>query len=987
MRRLRLSAFIGATALLEALTIPALAQNARLVGRVTDAVSGDELPGATVSLVGTALGAVTDVDGNYVIIGIAPGTYDVRVSYTGYTPQITSLRLVSDRPTVHNVALRASDVEVEELVVESSRPVVDQNQTTSRAIVTGEEIAALPVASINEALSRTANSYDGFVRGSRRYETRTLVDGVDVSDALSQIAPNGTGTAYSGQIYNNTNRAGATGNSLFTLSPEGVEEVTVNTGATEARLGAASGGVVSMSLATGRGPLRGTASFRVAPSIGRPGPDSMAFYNDAMVATYQKTRANLVSTNSPYASRFTWTPETYTVGGEPEVDARFSLGGSITDNWSFFTTGQWFQSYGYQPNQFDKRIGGQFKTTYTLGEKTTINALGILEDRGLWGNWNNTAYNDYWRFYLQGVAQNDGGSSLGSIKVSHLFTQTLLGEVQLYQTYKRTRYGYVDDNGNGFTELGENGDFIDFTDPVNVAKYIGIGSDYSKMFSENVSGNPTITGIAVPMGWQTVAAMPTPYSEDATQRTTGFKADLSAQIGTHHYLQAGVDARLRQFDYVQTASVDQSSAKINPTYEPFVYQGWTRKPSEIGFYLSDRMEYAGLRVNLGLRVERVNRDMEKINDYFHPFRRDTVNIAAAGATPIRVARNVFDRGASVPVDWFWNPSLGVSHPIGNKASMYFSYARTSQLLPYTTLYQFYDGNNSANAFYVYQDPEQKPLTSNNYELGAQWEFAPGWGADVNAYMRFIENYGQAVLTANNRNLPGQFAFPGLTFHQYATSAGYADVRGIELVLRRAPLKLTQNVRLAMTASYTFSAIETSNYAGTNVTGFTSSGATVTTLPFDATRDFRNYPQNVRGGNSSLTGGFDRTHRFTFRSTANLPYGINWGLTSTLESGFLYPPVVNVDPRNRDLLTGPTNFRVDTRLEKAFHFTDRFGLDLYLDVTNLTGAYNIVAYDTSTPASAAAFQQEGTPGTRLILQDGTAVFAQPRTVYFGTRLRF
>ena len=986
MRRLRLSAFIGAAALLEALTIPAFAQNARLVGRVTDAANGDELPGATVSLVGTALGAVTDVDGNYVIIGIAPGMYEVRVSYTGYTPQVTSLRLVSDRPTTYNVALRATDVEVEELVVESTRPVVDPNQTTSRAIVTGEEIAALPVASINEALSRTANSYDGFVRGSRRYETRTLVDGVDVSDALSQIAPNGTGTAYSGQVYNNTNRAGATGNSLFTLSPEGVEEVTVNTGAVEARLGAASGGVVSMSLASGRGPLRGTASFRVAPSIGRPGPDSMAFYNDAMEATYTTVATNQRNANAPTAGRFTWTPETYQIGGKPEVDARLSLGGSITDNWSFFTTGQWFQSNGYQPNQFDKRIGGQFKTTYTLGEKTTINALGIIEDRGLWGNWNNTAYNDYWRFYLQGVAQNDGGSSLGSIKVSHLFSQTLLGEVQFYSTYKRTRYGYVDDNGNGFTDLGENGDFIDFSDPVNIAKYIGVGSDYTKMFNENVSGNPTVTGITIPSGLQIPAAFPVPYSEDATQRTTGFKADLSTQIGTHHYLQAGIDARLRTFDYEQVAGIDQTGAKLSSTVEPFVYQGWTRKPSEIGFYVSDRMEYAGLRVNLGLRLERVNRDMEKINDYFHPFRRDTVNIAAAGAAEVLAARNVFDRGAAVPADWFWNPSVGVSHPIGSKASMYFSFARTSQLLPYTTLYQFYDGNNSNNVFYTYQDPEQKPLTSNNYELGAQWEFAPGWGADVNAYMRFIQNYGQAGLTANNRNLTGQTTLVGGT-HTFATSAGYADVRGIELVLRRAPLKLMQDVRLALTASYTFSSIETSNFAGSNVTTFVSSGADVTTLPFDATRDFRNYPQSVRGGNSSLTGGFDRTHRFILRSTANLPYGINWGLTSTLESGFLYPPVVNVDPRNRELLTGPTNFRIDTRIEKAFNFTQRFGLDLYLDVTNLTNAYNIVAYDTSTPTSSAAFQVDGSPGTRLILQDGTAVFSVPRTAYFGTRLRF
>ena len=53
-------------------------------------------------------------------------------------------------------------------------------------------------------------------------------------------------------------------------------------------------------------------------------------------------------------------------------------------------------------------------------------------------------------------------------------------------------------------------------------------------------------------------------------------------------------------------------------------------------------------------------------------------------------------------------------------------------------------------------------------------------------------------------------------------------------------------------------------------------------------DFRNFPQQVRGGASTLSGGYGRTHRFVLRSVASLPYDVSMGLTGNFESGFLYP---------------------------------------------------------------------------------------------------
>ncbi len=983
----------------------ASAQTGKLSGTISDATTGQPLAGATAFLDGTQLGAATDVEGRYNVIGISPGTYLVRVSYVGYTTQLVELRIVSDITTTLDVELVSAAVQGDEVEVTAERPVVDANQTTSRSLVTGEEMAQLPVSNLQDVISRTSNSYDGFIRGSRRYETRTIVDGVDVTNSLNQIAPNGTGNSYAGLTYSSTNRSSETNSSLFNLSPDGVEEVSVNSGATEARYGAASGGVVAVTLAEGRGPLRGTASFRMAPQGIRPGPDSLDFYIDG--DTYLAERDLRVSNGDDAASLYTWTPDAYDTG-EPEIDGRFSLGGSVTDRLRFFTTGQVFQTHGYQPNEFRRRVSGQLKATYDLGANTQVSVVGLAEDRGLWGGWNNRAYSDFWRFYLEGVAQNDAGSYLGSVRVRQLLSSTSFINVQAYRTYQRTRYGYVDDDGNGFTDPGEDGEFLDFNDPQVIAKYIGTGTDRSKMFYENISDSFSDSGLNLPSGSRYKLGRPQPYSEDAEQITNGFKVDYSNQVTPNHYVQAGTELKLYDLSYQQVYGVDQTGSKLNGAIEPFIPQEWERNPWNLGLYVSDRMEYGGLIVNAGLRVEFANRDMEKITDFFYPFRRDSVTAgivyttdasgnvvpatdAAGNQIPRELARNTFDRGEAVPTDVFFNPSLGVSHPIGETASMYFSFSRNQQLLPFTTLYQFYDGNHSNNLFFTYQDPEQKPITSNNYELGVQWEVFAGWGLDVNAYTRSIDNYGQSTLSATNRTPEGEPTIAGLNTHNFATSAGYADSRGIEVVVRRQPLELTEGVRLGLTGSYTFSTVEASSFAGSNTTSFSDTAAGTdssrTQLPFGNAQNFSNFPQQVAGGSSTLTAGYGRTHRGVLRAIATLPFQISVGMTGTLESGFLYPKTVGADPRDRALLTGPTNYQVDLRLEKRFTFADRFGADIYVDATNITNQQNVVAYENFTPNGPAVFEETGRPGERLILADGTSLYGPPRNLFFGLRARF
>ncbi len=59
--------------------------NAEISGKVSDAESNDPLIGATVILEGTSLGVPTNLNGDYSIEAIPPGTYTMRVMYVGYT--------------------------------------------------------------------------------------------------------------------------------------------------------------------------------------------------------------------------------------------------------------------------------------------------------------------------------------------------------------------------------------------------------------------------------------------------------------------------------------------------------------------------------------------------------------------------------------------------------------------------------------------------------------------------------------------------------------------------------------------------------------------------------------------------------------------------------------------------------------------------------------------------------------------------------------
>ena len=173
-----------------ALTWPstsALAQSGKIAGTVTDASSGEPLPGVNVAIEGTTQGSVTNVEGYYVILNVRPGVYDLRASFIGYTPSVQQgVRVNIDLTSEVNFALREETVGMAEVVVSAERPVVQRDVSASLANIDSEQMENLPVSSVAEVISLQAGFEPGLqIRGSGGDQVAFAVDGVSFADPRS----------------------------------------------------------------------------------------------------------------------------------------------------------------------------------------------------------------------------------------------------------------------------------------------------------------------------------------------------------------------------------------------------------------------------------------------------------------------------------------------------------------------------------------------------------------------------------------------------------------------------------------------------------------------------------------------------------------------------------------------------------------------------------------------------------------------------------
>lgn len=117
-------------------------------GKVTEAAGGTALPGVGVIIKGTAIGAATDFDGNYMLENVKPE--DVLVfSYVGFNAQSIT---VGSKTTI-NVVLTESAESLDEVVIIGYGSARKEDLTGSVDLLTAEDFNQGPVVSAQQLIS------------------------------------------------------------------------------------------------------------------------------------------------------------------------------------------------------------------------------------------------------------------------------------------------------------------------------------------------------------------------------------------------------------------------------------------------------------------------------------------------------------------------------------------------------------------------------------------------------------------------------------------------------------------------------------------------------------------------------------------------------------------------------------------------------------------------------------------------------------------
>lgn len=164
--------------------------NVNIKGCITDQKSKEPLIGATVQIVGSSIGAVTDMDGNFQLSGVEDGIYDIEIKYVGYKTAIKrQVKIENNKITTLDFEMVTDDHLLSDVVVvakanresESVTLLEQKRSVVAVQAVGAKELARKGVSDAQAAVTKISgiSKQEGvknvFVRGlGDRYNLTTL---------------------------------------------------------------------------------------------------------------------------------------------------------------------------------------------------------------------------------------------------------------------------------------------------------------------------------------------------------------------------------------------------------------------------------------------------------------------------------------------------------------------------------------------------------------------------------------------------------------------------------------------------------------------------------------------------------------------------------------------------------------------------------------------------------------------------------------------
>ncbi|HWJ22874.1 MAG TPA: TonB-dependent receptor [Gemmatimonadaceae bacterium] len=133
-----------------------VAESGIITGRVTAAESGEPLPGVTIRVTDTQLGAISGNDGRYTIPAVSAGPHQLRAQRIGFAPDSQTVVVVDGQTATADFALRVRAVQLSEVVSIGYGTTSRRDVSAAISSVSAEEISKQPSVSVDQALQGRA---------------------------------------------------------------------------------------------------------------------------------------------------------------------------------------------------------------------------------------------------------------------------------------------------------------------------------------------------------------------------------------------------------------------------------------------------------------------------------------------------------------------------------------------------------------------------------------------------------------------------------------------------------------------------------------------------------------------------------------------------------------------------------------------------------------------------------------------------------------
>lgn len=441
-----------------------------------------------------------------------------------------------------------------------------------------------------------------------------------------------------------------------------------------------------------------------------------------------------------------------------------------------------------------------------------------------------------------------------------------------------------------------------------------------------------------------------PYYDYQKRRIYTFRGSYTHQQGRNE-VKGGLDLSL--YD-VQETDVFAS------TQNYYIYE-FDVKPRLGALYAQDKLEFEGLIMNVGLRLDFFDPNHKVLKDFNNPWDlafRDSVELwhgPNGDQAPIEIEGAGGGGLVDADVKWKLSPRIGASHPISENSYLHFQYGHFFQMPSFDFLYEN-EKFHTNGRWLLFGNADLEAEKTVAYEVGINHLLSTNTAVDLTFFYKDITDMVETVVVGPKVEDNPQDGDNYSTF----MNVGFGNVRGFEINLKRRHFN-----NWHYHGAYTFMVAK----------GFSSNVLEGANRRFDdedqPTQQF--YLDWDRRHSFLLTGGYSRADNWS----------ADVALTYATGAPYTDPKSLSKKP-SRNNARYPSINNVDVEVNKTFVL---FGVNtvVFARMTNLFDQRNLIAWDDNDQD----FRNwlVANPGDYLGPFNDYTIYGPPRSVLGGVRIGF